>query len=233
MSTAVSVLIQDAFYGSTIKGQDQVIDNFSMQLALRRLQRMMDSYANDNLMVFNTSSDSFTMTPGVNNYLTSLLLVDGRPVDLDSIYLSLSNIDYDVDFIDQQKFDAIPFKMAQGIPNQCFYNPGFPNGQFNFYPTPYAAFLCTVIARQLITPLAMTLTSQIALPAGYEKFMVDMLSVDMWPSFKGNAPVPPDVRRAAKEAEARLKITNTDVMESITPFDRSSNISNAFIYKGF
>jgi len=231
--TTVSVIIQDAFYGSTIKGIDETIDNASMQLALRRFQRMMDSYANDDLMIYNTSNDSFTMTPSVNTYSTALLLTDGRPVSLDSIYLTLSNIDYDVDLIDQQKYDAIQFKAAQGIPNQCWYNPSFPDGEFHFYTTPYAAFLCTIVARQLITPAAMTLTSNIVLPAGYEKFMVDMLSVDIWPSFKGNAPVPADVKRAAKEAQGRLASTNEFVMEAVTPFDRSSNISNAFLYKGF
>lgn len=231
--TAVSVIIQDAFYGSTIKGQDEVIDNASMQLALRRFQRMMDSYANDNLMIFNTSEDFFLMTPGLNTYLTSLLLVNGRPVDLDSIYLVLSQISYDVELIDQQKFDAIPFKAAQGIPNQCFYNASFPDGEFKFYTTPYAAFECHVVSRQLITQAAMTLNSNILLPAGYEKFMVDMLSVDIWPSFKGNAPVPADVKCSAKEAQGRLSSTNEFVMEMNTPFDRSSNISNAFIYKGF
>ena len=230
--TAVSVLIQDAFYGSTIKGQDEVIDNASMQLALRRLQRMMDSFANDDLMIYNTTTDSFTMTPGVAQYLTSLL-ANGRPVSLDSIYLLLSQINYDVDLIDQQKFDAIPFKLTQAIPNQCWYNPGFPDGQFNFYPTPYAAFTCYVVDRIRIVPAAMTLTSNILLPAGYEKFIVDMLGVDIWPSFKGSAPVSPLLMKLATEAENRLRQTNTTVMEMQTPFDNNSNISNSFIYKGF
>jgi len=231
--TAVSTIIQDAFYGSTIKGQDEVIDNASMQLALRRFQRMMDSFANDNFIVYNTTNDSFTMTAAVNTYLTTLLTVAGRPVSLDSIFLTLSGIDYDVDLIDQQKFDAIPFKATQGIPNQCFYNPDFPDGIFSFYPTPYAAFLCTIVSRNRITPAAMTLTSNLQLPAGYEKFMVDALSVDIWPSFKGNAPVPADVRRLATEAQNRLTDTNVMVMEMDCPFDTSSNISNSFLYKGF
>ena len=234
MGTAVSVLIQDAFYGSTIKGQDQVIDNFSMQLALRRLQRLMDMFSNDDLLIYNTNTDSFPMVAGQfpATYSTSLL-ANGRPVSLDSIYVLLNQIYYDVDLIDQQKFDAIPFKQTSAIPNQCFYNPSFPDGIFNFYPVPYAAFTCYVVDRIAITAAAMTLNSVISLPLGYEKFIVDALSIDIWPSFKGNAPVPDSVRRMATIAENKLKLTNATVMEAVTPFDRSSNISNSMLYKGF
>lgn len=229
--TQVITLIQDALYGSTIKGLDEVISDGDATLCLRRLQRMLDSWGNNTLMQYETVQDSFLMSPTVPTYLTSLLSA-GRPITLDSIWVRLNNIDYDVTLIDQQRYDAIPYKPTPAIPNHCFYNASFPDGQFNFYPTPYAAFQCFVVGRYALTgPLA--LTTDVVLPPGYEKAIVDSLSEDVWTSFKGSAPVPPDVRQMAKTARNLLHVNNFEPLEMDTQFDKASDISNAFIYKGF
>lgn len=171
------------------------------------------------------------MTPTVATYLTSLL-ASGRPVSVDSIYVRLSNIDYPVEIIDQQQFQSIPYKPTPAIPTVCYYNPSYPDGEFSFYPTPYAAFECFVTTRRRLQG-ALTLTTDIALPDGYEKAIVDSLSEDIWTSFKGSAPVPPDVRLMARRARRVLTNVNASVLEMDTPFQFDGDISNSFIYKGF
>lgn len=229
---AVIDLITDALIGSTIKGSDEVISDTDANICLRRLQRLLDSWSNEPLLIYTTPDEIFTMTPNVASYPTSML-PDGRPVSIDSIFVRLSNIDYVVDLVDQQTFDAIPYKITTSVPNVCYYEPSFPDGVFNFYPVPYAAFFCHVITRQPLTG-ALTLTASIDLPKGYEKAIVDSLAADIWTSFKGSAPVPPDVKMMAREAQNNLRMTNTMVMEMNTGMENDwSNISNAFLYRGF
>jgi hypothetical protein len=230
--TAAVDIITDALIGSTIKGADETISSEDAQICLRRLKRMLDSWGNETLLMFDTNTESFTMTPNVPNYLTSLL-PSGRFVSLDSIYVRLSQIDYPVEIIDQQKYQQIPYKPTPAIPAYCFYNPSYPNGEMIFYPTPYAAFECFVTSRVRLEG-AITLTTDIALPDGYEKAIVDSLSEDIWTSFKGSIPVPQDVKDMARKARKVLKINNTAVLEMDTPFDgQPGDISNAFLYRGF
>lgn len=230
--TAVVDLITDALIGSTIKGADEVISAEDAQICLRRLKRMLDSWGNVTLMMYDTNTESFIMTPNTTTFSTALL-ASGRPTNIDSIYVRLSQIDYPVSIIDQQQFQAIPFKQVGAIPTVCFYNPSFPNGELNFYPQPYAPFECFVTTRRRLEG-ALTLTTDILLPDGYEKAIVDSLSEDIWTSFKGSAPVPPDVRLMAKIARSVLKVNNTTVLEMNTQFNRDpADISNAFLYRGF
>ena len=146
MATGAS-LVSDALTEAAILGVGETASAEDQNLALRILNRMLDSWANESLMIYATTSESFVMVPNQASYSTSLL-ASGRPVSIASMYVSLSDIDYPVDMIDQQTFDAIPYKPTPAIPNQCYYSAGMPDGTFNFYPTPYAAFTCHVASRK-------------------------------------------------------------------------------------
>lgn len=229
---AVIDLITDAMIGSTIKGSDEVISTDDANICLRRLKRMLDSWSNEPLLVFETSDESFVMTASLADYSTSLL-ASGRPVSFDSCYVEQSNINYPVDIVDEQTFNAIPYRIVDAIPTVCYYDASMPNGVFHFYPRPYAPFVCHIISRRvLVGPL--TLAAQIVLPPGYEKAIVDSLAADIWTSFKGSAPIPPDVKAMAREAQSVLRLTNAFPLEMTSIADRDwGNISNAFLYKGF
>jgi hypothetical protein len=233
MAITGAQLVTDALLQATILGVDQQLPDNMAQLALRRLNRMKDSWANVSDLIFVTGTDSFTMTPALATYSTSLL-ANGRPVAIDSMWVVFSNISYPVTMRDQQWFDSITYKPTPAIPNNCYYNAGMPNGTFNFYPTPYAAFTCNVVRMDAIVG-AITLTTNLAFPPGYEKALVDSLAVDVFPTFKGTkTPIPPDLKQAAIQAQQVLKQTNYRPLEMRTPFDgASSDLSNSFPYRGF
>lgn len=229
--TAVATLIKDAAYAAQILGQDQDLSSGDAQLMLRRLNRLLELRSNEKELIFAIDNQSFTMTAGVGTYLTNLF-PKGRPVSINSMVVRLNNIDYDVNMIDLLKWNMIGYKLTQSIPNQCYYNPLFPDGELNFYPRPYAPFLCTVNCQYKLTE-PLTLTTEIALPPGYEAWIVAELAVDIQPSFKGGNPTE-NLMRDRQEARATIKRANFQPLEMVTPFSYAgSDISNAFLYKGF
>lgn len=232
--TVASILIQDAMYAAQVIGQDQTPSSGDEQLVLRRLNRMLKSWANEGLMVYGITIDTFTMTAGTAQYSTSLL-TDGRPVFISSMRVRLNNIDYPVDMIDLQKWNAIGYKLTQAIPNQCYYQPTYPNGLMNFYPVPYAAFTCYVDCQR---PLVgdVELTTDILLPDGYEAAIVAALAVDIWPSFKGSKqPVPQDLKDDRTRTRGVIKRVNFEPLEMVNPIGGQpfADVSNGFLYKGF
>jgi hypothetical protein len=231
--TAVSVLVQDAMYAAQVLGQDQTPTSGDSQLVLRRLNRMLDSWSNEKQMIYANQTETFTMTANVGSYSTSLL-TNGRPVAINGMKVTLSSLDYPVEFIDQLKWNAITYKDAPSIPRWCYYEPGYPNGTMNFYPEPYAAFVCSVDCQRVLSaPLLMA--TDLALPPGYEAAIVAGLAVDIWPSFKGKQPIPNDLKEDRRQTRSVLKRTNYTPMEMDTPFDndRAGDISNSFPYRTF
>jgi hypothetical protein len=216
-------------YAAGILGQDQTPSSGDSQLVLRRLQRMLDSWSNERLMIFLNDVESFTMTAGQNSYSTSLLTA-GRPVAISSLRVNLNNIDYPVDQIDQLAWNGITYKATSAIPRQMYYDDAYPNATMFFYPTPYAAFTCYMYCqRQLAGNL--TLTSTLSMPLGYEAAIVAGLAVDLCQSF-GKQPTP-QMLADMKQTRAVLKRVNYMPLEMTTPFDGSTDISGAFPYRGF
>lgn len=228
-----ATLIQDALLQATVIGLDQQLPDNYAQLALRRFNRMIDSWANVRSLIFSTTTDSFVMSPTVAQYSTSLL-ANGRPATIESMWVILSNISYEVVMRDEQWYNNITYKPTPAIPNNCYYQPSMPQGMMNFYPTPYAAFTCNVVRTDPLST-AVTLQSVLTMPPGYDKAFVDSLAVDIWPSFKGmKAPIPGDLKAMAMQAREVLGVTNYNALEMETPFDgRLNNLSNSFLYRGW
>lgn len=227
--TAVSTLVYDAMYQAGVLGQDQTPSSGDVNLVLRRLNRMLDSWANEKQMIFRNDEESFTMVAGQASYATTVF-TDGRPIAFNSMRVRLNNIDYPIDFIDQQKWNGISYKGTTAIPRYMYYDSNYPTATMFFYPIPYAAFTCYAYCqRQLQGTLA--LTTNLAMPLGYEAAIVDGLAVDIMPSFGKKAT--PQQAVAARDSKSRIKRTNFNPLEMVTPFDESLDLSNTFPYRGF
>ena len=229
--TIVATIVNDAGFAAKVVGQDQVLSSGDSQLILRILNRMLDSWSNEKQMIFVNETQSFTMTPSVNNYSTALLS-RGRPIAINAMTVLLSNIYYPVSIIDLLSWNAITYKITQSIPNQCYYNAEFPDGTMYFYPTPYAPFTCNVDCQYPITS-TLLLSDDLVLPPGYEAAIVAGLAVEMWTYFKAGDPSPIMIKQMM-QTRSVIKRTNFTPMEMVTMFDKNtSDISNAFLYKGF
>lgn len=228
--TTGAVLMSDAMIQAGILGASDTVTPNDQALVLRRLNRMISSWNNESLMLFALTPDSFTMVTGQANYASSTYLTSGRPVSIDSIYVRLSNIDYTVEVIDNQTWNAIPYKPTTGIPSQCFVDTDFPDTTLRFYPTPYAAFTCFVQARTPLTG-SITAVTDVTMPPGYEKAVVDNLAVDISPSF--GIDISPMMVQSAKESRAVLKRNNYVPLLMDTGLSDNRPSPDAFIYRGF
>lgn len=226
--TTGAIIVEDALTEAAILGIGDTVSAEDQQTALRVLNRMLDSWANENLMIFATTSETFLMTPSVASYSTSLLA--SRPVTISNMYVSLNNIDYPVDMIDEITYDAVPYKPVPAIPNQCYYDATYPNGTFFFFPTPYAAFTCHVNSRKELVK-NVTATTDVLLPPGYQKAIVENLAVQLCKPFTKEPTQ--QMMIDARESKAVLKRTNYNPLLMTSVMDSDRDISNSMLYKGF
>lgn len=229
MSISGERLVKDAMYGAQLLGVDEPLADADAQLVLRRLNRLFGMWSNMPLTVYADTTESFTMTAGVGQYSSSLL-ASGRPTKVSSMYVRLSDIDWPVELIDEQTYEAIGYKQTTGVPNSCFVDTTFTDMQFYFYPLPYAAFTCFVTSQYAVSG-DITLASTLSLPPGYEAALIDALAVDICPSFGKQAT--PDMKQAAANSRRALALTNYKPVEMETGIGATRLSPDAFIYKGF
>jgi len=227
--TTVSTIVYDAMYQAGVLGQDQTPSSGDTQLVLRRLQRMVDSWSNEKLMIFRNDEESFTMVAGQQSYTTSVL-AGGRPININSMRVRLNNIDYPVDQIDQLKWNGISYKNTTAIPRWFYYDMNYPVATMFFYPIPYAAFTCYLYCQREIQG-NLDMTTVLVMPLGYEAALVACLAVDIMPSFGKQATQ--QQQKDAIDTKGRLKRTNFVPLEMKTPFDQTLDLSNTFPYRGF
>lgn len=231
MSITGTQLVQDALAGCGAYGPVDTLADADAQLVLRRLNRLLESWANENLMVYEIAVDTLTMVAGTATYLSSSLASAIRPVSVDSAYLTLNSISYPLSLIDNQTWGDIPYKPARGLPQVLFADPGQSTWSLNFYPTPDAAYVLNLSVRRLLAASAVTLATTISLPPGYERAIVDNLSVDIAPSF--GRQVDPVLMKSANDAKANLKRANYIPLVMESGIWNGVEPSLGFIYNGF
>jgi len=229
--TTISTLVTDSMFLAGVLGQDQTPTSGDSQLVIRILQRMLDSWSNEKGMIYANDVETFNMVGGTQAYSTSLL-TNGRPVAITSMRATLSNIDYPIDQMDQDEWNAIPVKNVQSIPRKFYYDTAYPNAQMFFYPVPNAAYVVSLYCqRQLTGTTPLTLTTTLSMPLGYEAAIVNCLAVDLSPYFGKQATQ--QMVAQASSTRSKLKRTNYFPLEMDTPFEKSSDISNSFPARTF
>ena len=226
MATGLEI-VQDSLYACGAYGVGDPLSDADAQLVLRRFNRMIESWANDGLTLFDLVADTLTMVAGTASYSTTSLASTLRPASIDSCYVTLSGIDYPVRLIDNQTYQDFRYKAATGTPEAMYPNANATDWTMSFYPTPNAAYVATVVVRRLLATTRITLASTFTGPPGYEKAMVDNLAVDIGPSF--GRPADQITVRAAQNSLSAIKAANYIPLEMYSPFvGRRGNWSDIF-----
>lgn len=220
--TTGTVLVQDSMAKRFILEPNVEPDTDQLAFGLRWLNRMMDQWGAEKPILYSLNEETFTLSVGVAEYSTSLL-TDGRPASVDYLFNRSSNVDYPCDFVDNQTWADVQYKSVNAVPNICWYNDGYPNGVFNFYPRPFTAFECHVFVRRVLTGV-ITETTDVLLPPGYEAAIVDCLAC----YYPFAVPATADMKRDAKNGRDILKRANYEPLISNTALDGDHSINNSF-----
>ncbi len=210
MST-VSDLITDAMFAVGAAGQGDSISAGDANLCLRRLTRMLGTWANEGLMVYDTVESTPSLIAGTASYASNM--VNAGIVSIQNMFIRSSSTDYVVHPTTEQDYDAIAYKSASGMPSVYFFKPTAAAPVLYFYPTPDAAYEVHIKARYpLMSTVALATT--ITQPSGYEAAMCDNLAVDIASSF-GLQP-PASLVESARASKMWLKTTNYKPREMVS-----------------
>jgi hypothetical protein len=206
MATALNMVTR-AMRLARVIGKGEIPDNEEAQDGLTALNAMLDSWRLERLSVYQvvqgshawTASDS-SMTFGTGGDVTT------RPVAVDSAFWQDGN-KYPLRLLtEREQYDSIVTPSNQStIPEYLFYEKAFPLGVVYLYPVPSEGGTLLLNTWQTLQEFA-GLTTELALPPGYQRAIEYNLAEEIAPEFGVQVPV--SVIRIASKAKTNLKRVN-------------------------
>ena len=212
MATALDIITR-SLRDLGVLGIGEVPDADQAANGLVTLNDLMESLANESLMIYASTSTTTTMTGALSyNFATTT-----RYISLDNAYFTLNSVDYPLAIITKEQYQDIALKSLVGsLPACVMYDTQFPTGVLYVYPVPSTGTL-TVSGRKPFTAFA-TLTDTVSLPPGYNAMLRANLANDMQSEYGKQRP---KIAADAMRLKANLKRTNHKprVMATDMPID--------------
>lgn len=208
-------LIQAAFENLGVYDPGEAMSAEDAQTGLTTLNRMLDIWSGQRLMVPFSVTESFPLVVGTVSYTIG----DGgtwdtvRPQDIEVAYIRDANgVDSRVEIIrDRRFYDRITDKDVSSRPNRLWYDTQYTLGIVYLDSAPALAETIFLISKKLLAQFA-SLTAVASFPPGYEAAIEYNLSVWLAPKF--STKVSAEVAVLAEETMRVIKSFNWQPMIS-------------------
>lgn len=177
---------------------------------LSTLNRMLDSWSNENLLIYQVVKESpITLVAGTSTYTLGVGgNITTRPIEIvgASVRDAASSQEYPLYLLSPAEFQGIGNKSLQSnYPEKLYDDGGYPQRTLTLYPIPSIANLLVLLTKRALTSIS-TLDDDISLPPGYERALVYNLSIDLAPEY--GRPIDPIVMQTASESKSSIKRSN-------------------------
>ncbi len=179
--------------------------------ALATLNDMLDGFANENLMLFQITQDSFPLVAGQATYTigTSGNVNTTRPMHVTSAFIRNATYDYPLGIVTKEQFDRIVAKsVTSEIPTTIYVDTAFPLSTIKVWPTPSSAASSIYLSSYKPLTSFATLQTTVTLPPGYLRMLKYNLACDLMPEYPMQGGHDQMVMEIAKNSKAWIKRTN-------------------------
>ena len=214
MATAGDI-VQDAFELLGVYGPGDTVTAADSSRALSVLNDMMDVWSNESLACFDWVTQTFTLVPNKYQYTVGgpgADITGTRPLRVSNApgaaYLLDDNLNkYGIDVLDQLMWNLVTTAVANSdLPNNLFYDPQYPLGVINIWPTPTTGYVCNFLSYAQLGDFS-TLESTFSLPPGYKRAITTNLCLSLKPYFT-SAQIDPLIVKEAMETKGTIKRNN-------------------------
>lgn len=204
MTTALSLITQAAKkIGVVFKSES--LDSDEATDGLTALNNMLSSWANDSLLVYARTWESFTLTGGTGSYTigTGGNFNTTRPIAIVEAYVRIASVDYPLEIIPDEVYNQyITIKSIQTSPSRYLnYDNAYPLGNIRLYTVPSTNDTLFLLTEKPFSSFA--LSDTVTFPPGWERAIVYNLALELAPEYGETAP--PEVVMLAAESKAEIK----------------------------
>jgi hypothetical protein len=180
---------------------------------LATLNRMIDSWSNENLLIYSKVREELTLTPSDGSYTmgSSGNLNTTRAIKIESATIENQSSSPMTETAlriirTAAEWAGITSKESTSeIPEYLFLEGTYPLETMNLYPVPTYAHKLVLYSQKPITQVS-TLDTSVSLPQGYDEALTYNLAIRLSPEY--GRPVSQEVAMIATESKAAIKRTN-------------------------
>lgn len=189
--------------GALVKGEDPAADE--AEDGLQSLNGLLASWANDSLVVYSRTWESFTLSGGTGSYTIGSggTFNTTRPNNIIDGYIRSGSVDYGLTTIDDEAYNSIAYKSISAIPEFINYNNAYPLGTIRLYPVPSSNYTIFILSEKALTAVA-DLDTDLSFPTGFERALVYNLALELAPEY-GQQP-DPSIAAIAKESLGLIRV---------------------------
>lgn len=219
MTTARS-LIEQALKKNNVLGVGQSLNPEDAADGLIVLNNMLDSWSVEGGMVFTESRETFNLTNLKGEYTIGAGgdFSTVKPYSIQAAFVTQSTNDYSLQNYDQKQYAQIPSKDTSGIPTIFYFDNNFPLATVFLYPVPTATPTITIYSTKILNNFA-NLTTDVSMPAGYDKAIIDNLSIELAPYYEKVSSV--DAKEQAKLSKGVVFTSNNRNENNIAYVDNA------------
>lgn len=179
---------------------------------LAAINRMIDSWSNEDLLIYSNTRESFPLTPGVQTYTIGVggTFNTSNPQRFTSVMLGITSVSPTLEvplrILSESEWSMIPEKgLSSSICTDVYFDGAYPLENINIYPIPTVANTLVIYSLKPLSTIT-TLDTVFTLPPGYERALVFNGAVELAPEY-GRA-ITEIVMSTATESKSVLKRMN-------------------------
>jgi hypothetical protein len=207
----VRSLITDALMGLGVIDPYQDIDAGDGAIALRVLNRMIDSWANDELMIYTVDRQVFNLVNAQQSYTIGIggnfnTTYPVRPGQINMVSVLVNGVEIPIDVLNDEQWRDVTLKAtSSSFPLQMWANGNYPLNTVFFWPVPTQTNQVVFYVWSQLSAFA-GLDDDVNLPPGYQDLIVSHLELMMAGTY-GKQPNPVTVQ-LAQSTKAKIKGMN-------------------------
>jgi len=197
----------------TVSATNETPDSVEANDALKTLNWMLESMANDRLMLYCDKNETFTLAAATASYTigSGATFDTQRPQTIKEAFVRNQSttpyIDIPLEIINCERYQDLALKTLQSTyPRYLYYNAAYPIGTIYLHPVPISAI--TIGLSQLLHLISFTsLANTVSLPPGYEQMLVYNLALELSPEY-GQQPNAVIVQKASQLKDQIKRMNN-------------------------
>jgi len=184
----VETLIKAAFRKIGVLSSGESPETDRLDESLKALQSMLRSWAQNHILIFASSEESFVLTAGKTSYTWGIGgdINTIRPYQILSAFIRDSNgTDIPVRIISEGEYGRISSKTSIGRPTLLFYHPDYPFGKIYVYSTPNTVetMLFKTLKPFTETSSFSSVNDTLSFPPNYEEALIYGLAIRIAPEY--------------------------------------------------
>jgi hypothetical protein len=205
-------LINAALREGRIIAPDEGPSTAESQDALLALNQLLDSLSAQVAPVFSLTRETFPLT-GAASYTigTGAAFNTTRPAKIESAAVNASGVVRTVNLATVEEWNSYTDKNRTGtFADLLWYDNNYPTATIWLIPKPLTGGSLEIYSYKPLTKFA-TLADTVSLPEGYERALIHLLAVELWPQFRQGDP-PQSLMALAADAKTSIVGRNTAIL---------------------